>query len=258
MQTRIELYELVAPLAGLGIWEHGPGSGEAYVNSIILQILEVPPGDALSPADLFSFYLDPDHVRRLYQEVAATGGQCTAELEIATFKGNRKWVRLRMQAAIVEGKTRSVYGTIEDITEQVNFMRLVQEREQQLAQAFRYAPIGMALVSLAGTWIKVNHSVCQLLGYSEGELLRMTFQDITHPEDLHTDLQQLQQLVNGDIEAYSMEKRYFHRDGHIVWALLNVSLVRSDGGEPLYFVSQIKDITERKRNTEIIRAQNSR
>jgi len=258
MQTRIELYELVAPLAGLGIWEHDLGSGETYVNSIIPEIFEVPTGDRVSPAGLFSLYLDPDHVRRLYHEVVATGQQRTAELEIATSRGNRKWIRLRMRASVVEGQTRNVFGTIEDITEQVNFMRVVQEREQQLAQAFRYAPIGMALVSLNGEWMKVNYSVCQLLGYSEEELLRITFQDITHPEDLDSDLEHLQKLVGGKIETYSMEKRYFHKNGHIVWTLLNVSLVRSDQGDPLYFVSQIKDITELKRSTEIIRAQNSR
>lgn len=258
MQTRIELYELVAPLAGLGIWEHDLVTGETYVNSIIPQLFEVASGDTVSPADLFSFYQDPDHFRRLYQEVIATGQQRTAEGEIATVKGNRKWIRLRMQASFADGRAVTVFGTMEDITAQVDFMRLVQEREQQLAQAFRYAPIGMALVSLNGTWMKVNHSVCQLLGYSEEELLRITFQDITHPEDLHSDLQHLKQLVGGEIEAYSMEKRYFHKNGHIVWALLNVSLVRSDNGDPLYFVSQIKDITELKRSTEIIRAQNSR
>jgi PAS domain S-box-containing protein len=258
MQTRLELYQLVAPLVGLGIWEHNTGTGETYVNSIIYQIFEVPPGSTVSPEQLFSLYPDPDRVRQLYHEVVTTGGQSMADLEIATATGNTKWVRLRMRASFADGQALSVYGTLEDITSQVNFMRIVQEREQQLSQAFRYAPIGMALVSLSGTWMKVNNSVCQLLGYTEAQLLEITFQDITHPEDLDSDLQQLQQLVSGVIETYSMEKRYFHKDGHIVWALLNVSLVRSGTGEPLYFVSQIKDITELKRSTEIIRAQNSR
>lgn len=248
----------MAPLAGLGIWEHDLRTDETYVNEIIHQIFEVASSHSLTPAGLFSFYLDRDRVRGLYQEAIATGEQRTAELEIATGKGHRRWVRIRMQASFAEGRAATVYGTIENITAQVEFMRLVQEREQQLAQAFRYAPIGKALVSLNGAWMKVNQSVCQLLGYSEEELLRITFQDITHPDDLHSDLHQLKQLVSGEIETYSMEKRYFHKDGHIVWALLNVSLVRSELGDPLYFVSQIKDITELKRSTEIIRAQNSR
>ncbi|WP_431210205.1 PAS domain S-box protein [Puia sp. P3] len=258
MQTRLELYQLVAPLVGLGIWEYNTGTSEIYVNNIVYQIFEVPPGK-ISPAELFSFYPDPDRVRQMYHEVVTTGEQRMADLGIATARGNEKWVRLRMRASMdADRQAFSVYGTLEDITSQVSFMRLVQEREQQLSQAFRYAPIGMALVSLTGTWIKVNNSVCQLLGYTEDQLLKITFQDITHPEDLDSDLHQLQQLVSGVIETYSMEKRYFHKDGHIVWALLNVSLVRSDTGEPLYFVSQIKDITELKKSTEIISAQNSR
>ncbi|MEO0374030.1 MAG: PAS domain S-box protein [Cyanobacteria bacterium P01_A01_bin.17] len=118
---------------------------------------------------------------------------------------------------------------------------------QQLFQnAFDYAPIGKALVDLDGSWLKVNSALCELTGYSEAELLQTTFQAITHPDDLDKDLNYVQHMFLGEISRYEMEKRYFHKDGQVIWALLNVSTVYGPEGHPQYFVSQIQDITARK------------
>ena len=118
--------------------------------------------------------------------------------------------------------------------------------EQQFASAFAHAPIGMGLVSPEGRFLKVNCALCEMLGYPETELLAQTFQVITHPADLDRDLANVQQLLEGGVESYQVEKRYFHRSGHLVWALLSVSLVRDAAGRPIHFVSQIQDITQRK------------
>ena len=112
--------------------------------------------------------------------------------------------------------------------------------------AFEFAAIGMALVSPEGKWLRVNRSVCQITGYSEAELLERTFQDITHPDDLELDLENVRRMLDGEIESYQMEKRYYHKNGPIVWVLLSVSLVRTQSGEPLFFISQIQDITRQK------------
>lgn len=119
-------------------------------------------------------------------------------------------------------------------------------KEKLFANAFQYAAIGMALVSPEGRWLMVNKALCQLIGYGETELMSMTFQDITHPDDLEDDLSSVQRMLAGDIESYQMEKRYFHKNGEIIHVLLSVSLVRNDSGEPTFFISQIQDITERK------------
>ncbi|MBX3036079.1 MAG: PAS domain S-box protein [Anaerolineales bacterium] len=112
--------------------------------------------------------------------------------------------------------------------------------------AFQYSAIGMALVSLEGKWLKVNPKVCEIVGYAEGELLNLTFQDITHPDDLDLDLNYVRQMIAGEIETYQMEKRYFHKNKNIVWVLLSVSLARDSEKKPLFFISQIEDITEQK------------
>jgi PAS domain S-box-containing protein len=105
----------------------------------------------------------------------------------------------------------------------------------------------MAIVGLQGQWIEVNDSLLNIVGYSRERLYQLTFQDITHPDDLQDDLLLLQQLINGEKQSYSLEKRYFNRNGEIIWVLLSVSIVRDAQGNALHFVSQIIDITEAKR-----------
>lgn len=112
--------------------------------------------------------------------------------------------------------------------------------------AFDYSSIGMALIGLNGQWLDVNKSVCQIIGYSKEELYNLTFQDITHPDDLEQDLLLVKQLQAGEINSYEMEKRYLHKNGQIVWVLLSVSMVRDENRAPLYFISQIQNMTERK------------
>ena len=123
----------------------------------------------------------------------------------------------------------------------------LQESDKRFFEAFEHAPIGVALVSPEGRWLKVNRALCALVGYSEAELLTRTFQDITHPEDLGVDLENVRRMLAGEIRSYEMEKRYRHARGHLVTVRLHVSLVRDSQEQPRYFVSQIQDITERKR-----------
>ncbi|WP_432736382.1 diguanylate cyclase [Maridesulfovibrio sp. FT414] len=113
--------------------------------------------------------------------------------------------------------------------------------------AFTYAAIGMAIVAPDGSWLKVNNALCDTIGYSAQELMSKTFQDITHPDDLDEDLRFVNQLLAGDIETYQMEKRYFHKYGDIIHILLNVSLVKNEDGSPRFFISQIQDITQKKK-----------
>ena len=130
-----------------------------------------------------------------------------------------------------------------ELNRQMKELRLSEER---FASAFEYAPIGMALVSIEGEWLKVNQAVCALLGYTTTEFMGKTFQEMTFPDDLETDLDHVRDLLAGKIDSYHLEKRYFHKQGFMVWAKLGVSLVKDTQGKPLYFISQIQDITDLK------------
>lgn len=129
--------------------------------------------------------------------------------------------------------------------------------EYQFASAFEYSAIGMALISPEGKWLRVNNRVCEIVGYSKDELMNLTFQDITHPEDLDLDLRYVKQLLSGDIDTYEMEKRYISKTNDTIWVLLSVSLVKDKIGKPIHFISQIQNITDRKKTEEQLKLLNS-
>ena len=114
-------------------------------------------------------------------------------------------------------------------------------------KTFHYCAVGLAHVGIDGTFIRVNQKLCDFLDYSDQELTKLTFQDLTAPDHLDEDLDQLERLLEGQIDNYSIEKRYIRRDGKRVWAKLTVSLVRDDSNNPDYFISVVEDIDEKKR-----------
>ena len=124
---------------------------------------------------------------------------------------------------------------------------LLRESEERFRSAFDYAAIGMALVSEEGRWLQVNRSLCQLVGYSEEELLTADIQALTHREDLGDLLVQQSRLMKGHVAGYQTEKRYIHKSGHEVWTLLSVSPVRDPETQSLRAIFQIQDITDCKR-----------
>ncbi|WZL89222.1 PAS domain S-box protein [Salinimicrobium sp. 3283s] len=138
-------------------------------------------------------------------------------------------------------------------SEEISELQLIKERgendrinRQVFEGSFKNAAIGMALLDPTGRWIEANERLCQIVGYSPEELQQLTFQDITHPDDLEADLSLLNELVEGKREFYQMEKRYFHKNGNLVYIILSVSLVRDSTGQPLYFISQMTDATALK------------
>jgi diguanylate cyclase (GGDEF)-like protein/PAS domain S-box-containing protein len=153
---------------------------------------------------------------------------------------------LRDDAGEVEG----VVVVSQDITGRRRMEQELVEARSHFETAFTAAPIGMAMVGLDGRFLRANKALCELLGYDADEITTLTFQQITHPDDLETDLGHVDQLIAGEIDTYTMEKRYFTKEGHLIWVLLAASLVRDDEGNPLHFISQIRDISERKRMTE--------
>lgn len=160
---------------------------------------------------------------------------------------------------VVEGQyltlpQSSTYSEFAPIVSSINRMSAaVAAREESLRSSeeafkgtFNQAAVGIALVGTNGAWLKVNRKLCEILGYSEEELLQLTFQDVTHPDDLETDLALVAQVLSGEIDTYAMQKRYFRKSHDVVWVNLTVSLVRNASGKPDYFISVIEDITHRK------------
>ncbi|HEX6536094.1 MAG TPA: PAS domain S-box protein [Gemmatimonadaceae bacterium] len=134
----------------------------------------------------------------------------------------------------------------------------VRESEERFRVAFDQAAIGMAITSAEGRWLKVNRALCDILGYTEGELLASTFQDVTHPDDVPRSVAVLRRAVAGELDRYQLEKRYIHKRGHTVWVALNVAVVRDAGRDAPYVLAQMQDITERKQAEAALRESEAR
>jgi diguanylate cyclase (GGDEF)-like protein/PAS domain S-box-containing protein len=154
---------------------------------------------------------------------------------------------LESAAAQAEQARRHVEELNRHIAEQQRISKALLETEAHFRNAFDYAAIGMALVSPQGAWLRVNRSLCELVGYSEEELLRSNFQTITHTDDVGNDLANLYRLIQGETPTCQVEKRYVHKLGQVVWAMNSVSLVHDSEDNPAHFIFQIQDISERKR-----------
>jgi PAS domain S-box-containing protein len=146
-----------------------------------------------------------------------------------------------------QGKPLHLLTHIQDITERRATEARLVERETQFRATFEQAAVGIAHVGLEGAWLRVNQRLCDIVGYTSDELLHKTFQDITHPDDLDTDNNYVRQILSGEIQTYSMEKRYIRKDRSLVWINLTVGPVRDDTGALKYFVSVVEDISARKR-----------
>jgi diguanylate cyclase (GGDEF)-like protein/PAS domain S-box-containing protein len=157
-------------------------------------------------------------------------------------------VRAEVMAARDEaGSAQYRIAWYDDLSEQAAAERRAERSQRDFEAAFHAGPHGVAIVGLEGAFLHVNQKMSEITGYSAAELARMNFQEITHPDDLDADLNQLDALVSGDLSSYEMEKRYFTKDGHLIWVLLAVAIVREEDGTPRHFISQIQDISARKR-----------
>jgi PAS domain S-box-containing protein len=196
----------------------------------------------------------PEHreeaVRQFVRRLETRGELPADESVLTTRNGACVPIEITSVLLLDDGEPAGVLGLVRDLSQQRGAEQALRESEERLRSAFESAAIGVAVVGLDGRFLEVNDSLCELVGRSAEELCALTWRDITHPDDLEVDGAVVQQLFAGDIGFYQIEKRYLHRRGDVVWALITVSLVRSSDGEPLHLVSQIQDVTERKRAEE--------
>lgn len=122
----------------------------------------------------------------------------------------------------------------------------LRESENRFEATFEHAAVGIALIAPDGRWLRVNNKFCNIIGFTADELLSKTFEDITFKDDLDTDLKFRRQILAKEIDSYTVETRYIRKDGGVVWINLTVALVSKPDGRPDYFISVIKDISDRK------------
>jgi PAS domain S-box-containing protein len=188
----------------------------------------------------------PNILKRLLAE-----GHLTWEGIHISKDGRRIPVEISNKIFRLHGKTM-IMATARDITDRRQTEKELRQSEELFRTDFDRAPVGRCLVSMEGRFFKVNKTWCNMLGYSESELLSKTFREVTHPDDLEQGNEWVRKLIAGSATHMDLEKRYLHKSGYVVWGVVRAILLHNDSGSPLFFSTYIQDITERKQAEEKI------
>jgi diguanylate cyclase (GGDEF)-like protein/PAS domain S-box-containing protein len=219
-----------------------------YISPAVERVLGYKPEEVIGEGNFDVVYPDDAALVQgvVAEAVSNPGSTFHMELRLRHADGSWRHVESSCTSLLGDPAVGGIVFNSRDVTGRKRAEKALRESEQRFRSSFEDAAVGMALVGLDGRWLRVNRSLCEIVGYTEEELLERTIQDVTHPEDLVADLAYVRRVLSGEIRSYQMEKRHFHKSGHAVWILLNCSLVRDEEGDPLYFIAQIQDITGRK------------
>jgi PAS domain S-box-containing protein len=236
--------------AQMGTWEWNITDNTAKWSDETKRIFGRAPSDPEGTPDDFLAAIHPEDrssVEQAINRAVSEGTPYEAEFRMPQPDGSIRWVRGKGKVLSDElGKTLRMVGLNADITEQKKAEEALRQSEVRLARAEAFSLVMLTHVGLDGSWLKVPPPLCELLGYTEQELLSRTFKDATHPDDFEADWSQRQRLIRGEIKSFDLEKRYMHKDGHTLWIYLNCSVVEDDAGKPVHFITYIRDITDRK------------
>lgn len=229
---------------------HAPDGTYLYVSPSVQHMLGYFPDEVVGRSAYDFFH--PDDVGAIedsHDSILQTPRTTTVQYRARHKNGQWVWLETISQAIRDPGTgdVVEILANTRDITPRINAQAQLRESEQRFRLAMTNAPVGMALVGLDGTFLAVNDTLCEIVGRPADALTTTTFMAISHPEDIARELPLRDRLRRGEITRYSLEKRYLHADGHEVWVQVHRTMVRGDDDEPLYFITQVQDITERRR-----------
>jgi PAS domain S-box-containing protein len=243
--------------AGGGAWEWDLATGAAWWSPEMYDLWGVPPGSPIGmTASLAAVHPDDrDRVRATVEAAAAAGADYRCEFRVRHPARGERWVASSGRVLDAEPcRPGRLAGTSQDVTDRRRAEEARRESESRFRGAFEDTNVAMVLTDLDNRFTRANEAFARFFGYTRGEVLALAMADVTHPDDLAESHAQRAALLAEGASHFVMEKRYRHRDGHTLWGLTNVSLVRDAGGRPHHYVGQIQDITERKRVELTLRA----
>ena len=251
------LFNMVSSMARVGAWEIDLRTNKINWTKVTREIHGVDDGyeSGVDPLTAEKSDFIKDDINKLKVSAAVKKAinervPVDYEYEIYTAQGENKWIRSIINAEFEGDVCIKLFGTCQDIDRQKRTQIELELSEKQFRSIFEHSAIGMAVVGLDGQWINVNRELCRVLGYTKAELLTKTFNEVTHPDDCVTSLGLIDKFLTHEVDRFSLEKRYIHKDGKTIWVWLTISLIKDLSDKPMHFVSQLKDITDRK-NTEI-------
>jgi two-component system, cell cycle sensor histidine kinase and response regulator CckA len=241
-------------IAHLGSWEWEIAADRVTWSDELYRIYGVTPEESQSGFGSYGSYLEKVHpddrarVARVIETALTERRPWSIDYRIVRPGGDLRMIHARGEIVLDDdGRPAIVHGTCQDVTDNRRVEDALRATEQLFRRAFDDAPIGMALIDLEGGWLRLNRSLCQMLGRSEQDLRTSQLNELSHPEDRRLDRPLIKELLAGRRRSFAIEKRYLRADGTILHALVHVSLMHGDGERPLYFLCQLVDITERRR-----------
>ena len=210
----------------------------------------------LNAADL---YVDQADRKRWEDQMDRDGVVHAFDLRIRRPNGELIWVRDTARA-VRDDDGRILYyeGVLEDVTERKRIREALRESEERSQSIFESAPIGIAVVSPEGKFIRSNRVLCDMLGYAAEELTALTITDVTHPDDAERERQILGRLARRERALYELDKRYLRKSGEAFWTHLTARMVRDEAGQPLYWLGMVEDIGERRHAQDALREANEK
>ncbi len=247
---------LAMEAAGIGAWVRDFEKEDVTWDDGIKRLFGLPASFQREGADVTGF-LAPDDRARIDQEIARSrerGVGFDIVFPITRADGEHRMLRaIGRPRPSPNGLAMQMHGIMMDVTDVRRAAESVRESEERYRETFELAAVGMAHVDLHGKFLRVNDRLCEIAGYTREEFLNLDFIQLTHPDDLARDMEQLRALNAGKIQRYSLEKRYFHKSGRVVWIYLTVAAARNEQGETQHYISAIEDISARKESEELLR-----
>lgn len=252
-QFNDERFQLATESAGIGVWEYSIQDQMVRWDKAMRVIYGVQHDQELITQQEWLSYVVPEDANKLGKillEASKSHDTLHFYFDIKRASDGRvRHIQARAKTHWdCEGVPYRLIGVNVDVTVQRQFEDALREAEARFRSSFEWAAIGMAMLDFKGKFLQVNKALSNILGYSEEELLGFSFDAITHPQDTMQHTHLVRDVLKGRRHNYQLEKRYIHKDGNVIWVSLSVSAVRNDKGRVIYFISQILDITERKRN----------
>ena len=256
-----ERLTLALNAAQMGTWDCRISDNSVILSDTTRRMFGLNAHDPAPESESFYSIVHPDdraRVKIAMSRALEKGLPYEAEFRVVV-QGITRWLLGKGKVWYdVAGQPSRMLGVNIDITERKQAEEALRQSEARLARTEDFSLVMVTHVGLDGSWLKVPPTLCELVGYTEKELLSGGFKDITHPDDFEADWSQCQRLIRGEIRSFDLEKRYIHKDGHIVWIYLNCSIVEDDQGKPVHFLTYIRNITDRKFAEQALQESNER